>query len=274
VEASARRAYELDPDLPSANLAMGSVSDRLADTLKYFRHAIDFDPSAADPYRRVGDELQDIDAALAVAFFQKSLRLDPTLDPSRAAMASALGLLGRDEDAQDALNAMTRADADPQLTARKQALTDFREGRDAKAAAAAMAARAPDACEAKAALAALALERRETATAHRLADGFLAQALLPTASPPAIRCGLHAAAALQSSGLAAALLDRIGASEPALRAFAAVVNGRSGSMWIDPRAYPWSQIARQPLVAEARQRLDAAYTRERDIAHAVLKGLP
>jgi hypothetical protein len=273
VEAAARRAYELDPDLPAANLAMGAVSDTLADTLKYFRHAIDLDPSAADPYRLVGDELQDIDAAQAVAFFQKSLLLDPTLDASRAGMASALGLLGRDEDARSALNAMSRPDADPQLTARRQALTDFREGRDAKAAAA-MAARAPDTCEAKAALAALALDRRDTATAHRLADGFLSQAQLETASPPAIRCGLHAAAALQSSGLAAALLDRIGASEPALRAFAAVIDGRSGSMWIDPRAYPWSQIARQPLVAEARQRLDAAYTREREIARAILKGLP
>jgi TolB-like protein len=273
VETAARRAYELDPDLPAANLAIGSVSDTLAETLKYIRHAIDLDPSAADPYRRVGDELQDIDAAQAVAFFQKSLLLDPRLDASRAAMASALGLLGRDEDAQNALKAMSRPDPDPQGAARRQALTDFHNGRDAKAAAA-MAARAPDTCEAKAALAALALERRDTATAHRLADGLLAQALLQTASPPAIRCGLHAAAALQSSGLAAALLDRIGASEPALRAFAAVVNGRSGSMWIDPRAYPWSQIARQPLVAEARQRLDAAYTREREIARAVLKGLP
>jgi hypothetical protein len=137
-----------------------------------------------------------------------------------------------------------------------------------------MAGRAPGTCEAKAALAALAFERRDTATAHRLADGFLSQAQLETASPPAIRCGLQAAAALQSSGLAAALLDRVAASEPALRAFAAVLNGRSGSMWIDPRSYPWSLIARQPIVAEARQRLDAAYTREREIAHAILKGLP
>jgi TolB-like protein len=273
VETAARRAYELDPDLPAANLAMGAISDTLADTLKYIRHAIDLDPSAADPYRLVGDQLQDFDAALAVAFFQKSLTLDPKLDASRAAMASALGLLGRDEDAQNALKAVSRPDADPEMNARRQALTDFHVGRDARAAKE-MAARAPDTCEAKAALAALALERHDTATAHRLADGFLAQAQLETASPPVIRCGLHAAAALQSSGLAAALLDRIGSGEPALRAFAAVVNGRSGSMWIDPRAYPWSLIARQPLVAEARQRLDAAYTREREIARAVLKGLP
>jgi hypothetical protein len=33
-------------------------------------------------------------------------------------------------------------------------------------------------------------------------------------------------------------------------------------------------IARDPIVAEARQRLDAAYARERETARAVLKGLP
>ena len=48
------------------------------------------------------------------------------------------------------------------------------------------------------------------------------------------------------------MLDRITADEPTLRAFATVVNGRSGTMWIDPRIYPWSLIERQPAVAEAR----------------------
>jgi hypothetical protein len=45
-------------------------------------------------------------------------------------------------------------------------------------------------------------------------------------------------------------------------------------MWIDARIYPWSLVARQPAVAEARERLDAAYARERDVARAALTGLP
>jgi len=90
VETAARRAYELDPESPAANLAMGAISDTLADALKYLRHAIDLDPSARTPYRLVGDELQDIDAEQAVAFFQKSLLLDPKEDASRAGWRARL----------------------------------------------------------------------------------------------------------------------------------------------------------------------------------------
>ena len=64
------------------------------------------------------------------------------------------------------------------------------------------------------------------------------------------------------------------AAEPELRAFARIVQGQSGTMWIDPRSYPWVLIARDPTVEEARGRLDAAYTREREAAAAELKGLP
>jgi hypothetical protein len=109
--------------------------------------------------------------------------------------------------------------------------------------------------------------------AHRLADGALAAASQELALPSDIRCGLHAAAALQNAAQAAALLDRVLAHEPMLRAFAQVVTGRSGTMWIDTRVYPWSLVARQPIVAEARGRLDAAYAREREIARTVLAGL-
>ena len=64
------------------------------------------------------------------------------------------------------------------------------------------------------------------------------------------------------------------ANESTLRAFAEVVRGQSGTMWIDARMYPWSLVARQRPVAEARERLDAAYARERDVARSALAGLP
>jgi hypothetical protein len=147
-------------------------------------------------------------------------------------------------------------------------------GEEALAEASALASRFPQDCEAKVVLAALRLERHEAAAAHRLADGPLSAASLDAAAPDAVRCGLHAAAALQSPGQAAALLDRLSAHEPMLRAFASGAEGQSGSAWIDPRTYPWLLIARDPIVAEARQRLDAAYARERETARAVLKGLP
>ncbi len=273
VQAAAKRAYEIDPDLPAANIAMALTSDSLAETLKYLHHAIEIDPSNAEAYRLIGDALQDFDPAQAVAFFRKSLALDPMLDASRAAMATALGVLGRDDEAQNALKAISRPGADPALTARRQALAEIHGGRDA-AAAAVVAERAPESCEARAILAALAVERKDNAGAHKSVEGLIGQGQTNGASTSELRCALLGAAALRNGAQAVAMLDRITADEPTLRAFATVVNGRSGTMWIDPRVYPWSLIERQPAVAEARTRLDAAYTRERETAAAELKGLP
>ena len=309
VLAAAKRAYELDPDLPQANVAMAIASDGLADALRYFRRAIELDPSYADAYHLIGGVLTDVDPERAVAFFRASLTLDPRQDTVHPDLAAALLLLDRDDDVKNELKVVppagpaagnsrvllalndVRHERYAQAVAAFTAIPDLRSvpsfsaglagalrlaGRpdEALAEASALAARFPQDCEASAMLAALRVERRETVPAHRLADRALAAAAQESALPAEIRCGLHASAALQDAGAAAALLDRIARSEPALRAFALGVQGQSGTMWIDPRTYPWSLIARQPVVAEARERLDAAYAREREIARAELKGLP
>ncbi len=308
VQTAAKRAYELDPDLPQANVAMALASDGLAETMKYFRRAIELDPSYADAYHLIGGALTDIDPERAVAFFRTSLTLDPRQDAVHTHLAEALLLLDQDDDVKNELKAVSPAGPAAGNAAALLALNDVRHERyaqavaafaaipavklvpsfsaglvgalrlagrpdEALAEAAALAARFPQDCEAAAMLAALRLERREAAPAHRLADRALAAAQ-ESALPSEIRCGLHAAAALQDASAAAELLDRIARSEPLLRSFARGVQGQSGTMWIDPRTYPWSLVARQPAVAEARERLDAAYTREREIARAELKGLP
>lgn len=267
----AKRAYEVDPDLADANVALGLVSETLADALKYFRRAIELDPSYGQVYHLVGDQLLDFDREQAIVFYHKSLSLDPRLKESSPEMTVANGRSSR---------ASTDLVANPDRTAptpwlglvRGLRLAD--RGDEALAEAAALAVRFPQECEAKVALAALRFEHHDAAAAHRLADGPLEAANLEAAAPDAVRCGLHAAAALQSPGQAAALLDRLSAHEPMLRAFASGTGGQPGSTWIDPRTYPWLLIARDPIVAEAQQRLDAAYARERDTARAVLKGLP
>ena len=70
------------------------------------------------------------------------------------------------------------------------------------------------------------------------------------------------------------MLDRIAASEPMLRVFAAGVSGQPGMTWIDARSNPWSAVAGQPQVVEAQKRLESAFARERETARAALKGLP
>jgi TolB-like protein len=309
VQAAAKRAYELDPDLPPANVAMALVSETLADSLKYVRRAIELDPSYAEAYDLVGNLVDDFDSERALAFFRKSLALDPRFDMNHVAIAESLWRLGRNDEAQNELKAMPLAGRGSFLVARARALADLNRERPAEAAAelqampnlrtmppywaalvtalrgagrvgeamteaSALAARFPQECEAKVVLAALKFESRETAAAHKLADGPLAHAFAASPLASNIRCGLHAAAALQDGARAATLLDRIAGGEPMLRAFAPMVTGRSGTMWIDARVYPWSLIARQQVVADARERLDAAYAREREVARTVLAGLP
>jgi TolB-like protein len=305
--AVAQRAYELDPDSPQANVAMGLVSESLADTLKYLRHAIELDASSAEAYHLIGSELGDFDPEQAIAFFRKSLALDPRLDLSRSDIAAALFHLGRVDEARSELNALGHVDAGRGSAG--LALIDLRDGQYARAAselaalsatrstpsswspyvvalrlsgrvdeaimeAAQMTARFPQDCEARVLLAALRLERRKVPGAHKSSDAAITAGNREDAPSPVVRCALHAAAALQDGAQAAALMDRVAEREPILRAFAAPVMGQSGTMWIDARMYPWSLIARQPVVAEARARLDAAYARERDVARAALAGLP
>ena len=306
--AAAKRAYEIDPDLPQANVAIGLASSPLADTLKYLRRAIELDPSYAEAYHLIGDAILDFDPDRAVALFRRSLSLDPRQAVIQVDITLAQSLLGRDDEVKAGVEAVAKtslgksvaplllaqidvrreryAQARTQLSALPDArstpvgwaplVTALRlDGRldDALAEATALQAKFSQDCEARALLAALRFERRDIAAAHRLADGVVAAAKPDGAPPSAVRCGLHAAAALQNGADAAALLDHLAAGEPALRAFADVVTGQSGSMWIDVRTYPWSLIARQPAVAEARERLEAAYARERETARAELGGL-
>jgi TolB-like protein len=308
VQTAAKRAYELDPDLPQANLAMGLTSETLAETLKYFRRAIELDESYAEAYHDIGDAIYDFDPELSVAFLRKSLVLDPRQQIIHADLAGALGMLGRDEEFDAELKALAQAEPVPGLVVGHAAFNDMRHERyaaavtrlqsapaprvlslwrtlvralrmagradEALAEATALVSRFPQDCVSATLLAGLRFERHEAAAAHRLADGPLNAANAETALPGALRCGLYAAAALQNGPAVAALLTRIARSEPQLRAFAEVVQGQSGTMWIDPRSYPWNLIARDPAVEEARVQLDAAYTREREAARAELKGLP
>src|SRR5206468_2089900 len=83
---------------PQANVAMALASPGLADTLKYFRRAIELDPSNADAYHLIGGVLSDIDPERAAAFFTTSLALDPRQDMVRVHLAQSLLVLDRDED--------------------------------------------------------------------------------------------------------------------------------------------------------------------------------
>jgi serine/threonine-protein kinase len=74
---SANRALELTPDLPAANLAAAAVADSLALALNALKAAISFDPSYADGYREIAEQIGDFDDSRAEKFRAKALALDP-----------------------------------------------------------------------------------------------------------------------------------------------------------------------------------------------------
>src|SRR5439155_15745021 len=101
---AASRAYQLDPDLPQANLAMGLAADALADALGYMRRAIEIDPSFTEAHHQIGDQIEDFDPDLAIRFYRRSLQLDPRMDVSRLDLSFVMLAQNRWDDARRELD--------------------------------------------------------------------------------------------------------------------------------------------------------------------------
>jgi hypothetical protein len=118
------------------------------------------------------------------------------------------------------------------------------------------------------------LERKDPAGARRLTAPLLERGQAAQAAPPDVRCSLLAAAANRDVSAAAAALDRIAADERLLRRWALGITGNVARLLLSRHSYPWSKVAGDSVVAAARQRLDAAYAREREVVGTALGGLP
>jgi TolB-like protein len=305
---AAERAYQLDPDLPQANLAMSLAAPSLERSLRYLRRAVEVDASYSEGYHLLGDETQNFDPEHAIAFYQRSLELDPRMDVNHPDTAVALVLLGRhDEARRELLKPAGPAVRGVQLAMRL--IVDLDEGPDratftgtnvlvlrstpafwtAYATALQTAGRSPEAyeeastlvgrfptfCTGRALLAGLRLERRQTAAAHQLIEPILQAARPEAAAVTAIRCAAVAAAAMNDTSRVADLLDRVSSHDERLRFwFAPEITGMTGRMVLRGRLYPWTNLIGKPALAGARQRLEEANARQREIARTALAGLP
>jgi TolB-like protein len=299
-QTAAERAYQLDEDAPQANLAMGLTKDSLAETLRFMRRAIDVDPSFAEVYQQIGDQIQDFAPDLSVAFYKRSLALDPGLTVGHSDLAVSYLLLNRHADAraEPAVRAGIGAQLHIDIDERRYeaAISDLRKMPDLRTAAPLwntfvvvlqssghrdealsegmeLVARFPS-CDSRAHVAGLRLEHGQTAAARRLSDAILREAASDAATPAALRCGARAAAAMQQTAPLAAILDRIASKEDRLRYWAREINGETGSMLLKGRAYPFAGVVDSASIADARARLEAAYVREREVARDALSGLP
>ena len=231
VQAAAKRAYELDPDLPAANVAMALTSDSLAETLKYFHHAIELDPVVRrrlSPGRRRScrTSIRRRRSRSSGSRWRSIRRWMPAV---RRHGARALGArCGRDDDGAERAEARCRVRVPiPQLTARRRRRWPTSTADVTRTAAAADAPRraAGHPARRRSDLAALAVDRKDDApAAHRARSTRLLGARRSwTARVDVRRSGARCmrAAAMRNGAQAAALLDRIAAERAGLRALCA-----------------------------------------------------
>jgi len=299
---AADRAYELDPDLPQANLAAGLAAERLADALGFLKKAISGDSTFSEGFHQIGDQIRDFDPARAIRFYRRALALDPHMDVNHADIVSALSALGRYDEAQRELEgtagpaatwktplrlalALDQRQYELALAALRAGLINeapifrlsyintlrmaerrdeaLREARD-------LVRRQPGMCEARAALAGLLYERRQAAAARTLAAPAIAAAGSRDVDPAALRCGALSAAAAGDVAAASALVNRIAADERLLRFWAIEITGATGAKLLRREMFPWNHVYNEPAFVEARAALDRAYSGARQQIAGIL----
>ena len=300
--AAAERAYQLDPDLPQANLAMGITASGLKEALGFLRRAVEVDPSYGEGLHQIADQIVDFDPALAIDFYRASLKADPGLEAGHTDMSLALLALNRIADAhaevdrmrnepfpgwrdafhvildlderqpERALNRVRQSKLPPQpktaITVRTLAtMGRFREALNEGVS---QPSNAP--CSARAVYAGA---RREAGdkSVNEFFRRTIASARTDGATPEAMRCGAYAAAASNDLSAVADILGRIADREEWLRYWALQITIDRGSIMLRGRIYPWNHAADAPALVNARQKLDDAYTHERQVARSVLTGL-
>jgi TolB-like protein len=307
IQAAAERAYQLDPDLPQANVALGLTAASFSQMLQYLRHAVDVDPSYGDGYHQIAAQVGEFDPPLALGFWRKSLDVDPRLEINHVDLAGMLTYLNRWDEARQALARVTGdrfasrkelfgafidldehrfepalkamsinpllRQAEPVWSAYIVALATAGKIDEALAEAERGVRRFPDSCVTRSALAGLSRDRKK-AGAARVAEPLLSAAASEAASPAAVRCAVTMAAAMNDAPRMAALLDRIAAGEDLLRFWARPIDGITGGMLMRGRQYPFDGMVTRPAVAAASRRLDEAHRRLGEVAREALKGLP
>ena len=303
---AADRAYELDPDLPQANVAVALAADGLAEALKHLRRAVDADASNAEALHLIGDVIVDFEPERAVEFYRKSLDLEPRMQVNHPDMALAFlsmnrlgaaeqavaaaapdtpwsryarAFIGLERDRPDDAVAALRSDPELRTLASKWliyaiALRAAGRSEEAIGELRRLSRDFPRFCDATAVLGGLLFERKDPVGARRLTSPLLERGRAPQARPPEVRCALLGAAATGDASAAAATVTRIASDERLTRRWAQGMSLNVGRLLLTPHSYPWSKVASDPGVAVARQRLDDAYVREREVARSVLSGLP
>jgi len=307
LEAAADRAYQLDPDLPQANLAKGLAAPGLANALGFLRRAVELDPSYGEGFHQIGDQILDFDPARAIQFYRASLAVDPLLEPGHTDIANALISTERWDEARrevDAVRvepfdgwrvvfhvlidlnqgqpavALSRLDKTAAIPApfgpavRARVLATLGRSKEALQELSRLRPPIGGTCMVRALSSGLRRDIGDGAGGRQLVAETIAAARDEHADAETVRCAAMAAAALGDAATARDLLLTIAAREDLLRYWALQIAIDRGSTMLRGRYYPWNRVADAPQLTEARERLATAYAHEREIAATALAGLP
>ncbi len=255
VRRAAANALAADPDLPAAHMAHALAVPTFREAVTSLTRAIELDPSRADLYAELANQISEFDPDRARTLYQRAL----SLDPDNVESVAALGRLSSPPSIVEPIVGGT--DPGRQLRRVRALATSGRVG-DATAASAQLVEQYPEFCEARAVRVGLLVSagRRE---ARKEAESILARAAAPDRTPAHARCAAVAAAAAGDAQVAAAWLRQIADAEPLLRIWAIPLDGVSAQTALQQSWFPWRNVAGNSAVRKGREAIQAGYARLR-----------
>jgi TolB-like protein len=292
----AEAALAVDPDMARAHLAAALAAPTTVSAASSLARALALDPSLGEAWHHAGDLILALDPSRSIAYYRRSLELDPGIDSSYRDIASAFEMLGSLPDAEKALAYGQGARPDRPWWTQMRARLDMVRGEYGKAADLLRADRASEStpftwlfgrvvplrmafradeagadavrlvdrypwfCEGRAVLAGLELEAGEAGKARALTDAIYEQTAMASAGPALLQCAAVAAAGRGEGLETAGYLVKIAHDDRALRAWT-----RPSLFGIElsfrRRWYPWSKVTASPPVQQAGTELAQALQR-------------
>src|SRR5574341_67834 len=169
VRRAASNALTADPDLPAAHLANALAASTFREAVTSLARAIELDPSRAQLYAELGNQIREFEPEGARALYQRAL----SLDPENIESVAALGRLSAEPSIVEPIIGGT--DPARQLRRVRALATSGRMG-DARTGSARLVEQLPEFCEARALRVGLLVSagRRE---ARKDAESILASAV-------------------------------------------------------------------------------------------------
>jgi TolB-like protein len=255
VRRAAANALTADPDLPAAHIATALAVPTFREAVTSLKRAIELDPSRADAYAELANQISEFDPESARALYQRALILDPENVESVAALGRLSSALSITEPIVGGTNPAR------QLRRVRALATAGRLG-DARTGSAQLVEQYPEFCEARALRVGLLVStgHRE---ARKEAEAILATAAAVDAKPAHARCAAVAAAAADDARVAGAWLRQIAEAEPLLRMWAIPLDGVSAQAALEHGWFPWRNVSGDAAVIKGREAIQTAYSRLR-----------